>query len=55
MNNIIDLVEDRFDEWIFPAINDLYRSEGVPLGFLIMACAARYQKIYESMLANKDQ
>lgn len=42
MNNVVDLVEGRFDKWIFPAINDLYNSEGVSLGFLIMACAIDY-------------
>lgn len=42
LSNVVELVESRFDQWIFPAIEDLHESKGVSLGFLIMACAIDY-------------
>lgn len=43
-DRIIDLVESRFDEWIFESISDLlkYNSRGISLGFVIMSCAIDY-------------
>lgn len=38
----INFIEGIFEKWIFTAINDLFNSRGVSLGFLIMACAIDY-------------